>query len=291
MLTIDCQVHPFAAETADKKWTHAHDDGRKSVNGDEMVMAMDAVGVDGGIAVSPRGMYGFDPSYVVTVQKAHPDRFAIVRPVDAKDPAVGEQIAEWKRTAGAVAVRLMMGGGAVEADAPGIATICKEATRHGLGINLQLGGNLNEKTMSVVDRFPDTRFALDHLAFRQPRKMPATPEAWADLPKLLDLAKRPNAFVKVSGACAMSAQPYPYDDIFDNLLRVFDAFGFERCMWGTDWTRTYTLFPYINAVDPFRLSKRISESDKVKLMGETCAKFYNWKPKSTYQQRHPHGRD
>ena len=52
-------------------------------------MAMDAVGVDGAIAVSPRGMYGFDPSYVVEVQRAHPDRFAIVRPVDTADVCAG----------------------------------------------------------------------------------------------------------------------------------------------------------------------------------------------------------
>ena len=67
MLVIDCQVHPFLAESPQRPWAHAHDDGRRHVTADEMVMAMDAVGVDGAIAVSPRGMYGFDPSYVVEV--------------------------------------------------------------------------------------------------------------------------------------------------------------------------------------------------------------------------------
>jgi predicted TIM-barrel fold metal-dependent hydrolase len=109
MLIIDCQVHPFLANTPQRPWATPHDDGRNHVTADEMVMAMDAVGVDGAIAVSPRGMYGFDPSYAVEVQRAHPDRFAIVRPVDPNNPAVGESIAEWKRTAGAVAVRLMLG--------------------------------------------------------------------------------------------------------------------------------------------------------------------------------------
>ena len=87
----------------------------------------------------------------------------------------------------------------------------------------------------------------------------------------------------------MSTQPYPHDDIWDNLLRIFDAWGFDRCLWGTDWTRTYPLFPYINGVDPFRLTQRLSESDKTKLMGETCAKVYGWRPTSRFAQRHRNG--
>jgi len=291
VLFIDCQVHPFLADSPQRPWVRPHDDGRSHVSADEMAMAMDAVGVDGAIAVSPRGMYGFDPSYAVEVQRAHPDRFAIVRPVDPENPAVGETIAEWKRTTGAVAVRLMLGAHiGVDPNTPGASVIAKEAGRHGLPVNFQCSGNL-DAAMRLIDGHPETRFVLDHLGIRQPRKLPAPPEAWADLPKVLELAKRPNAVIKVSGACTMSVQPYPHDDIWDNLQRVFDAWGMDRCLWGTDWTRTYPLFPYINGVDPFRLNKRLSETDKAKLMGETCAKVYGWKPKNSYPQRHPNGRD
>ena len=57
------------------------------VTGDEMVAAMDKVGVDGAIFISPFSMYRYDGSYAVEVQQAHPDRFAIVKPVDPDDPA------------------------------------------------------------------------------------------------------------------------------------------------------------------------------------------------------------
>lgn len=290
MLIIDCQVHPFLANTPQRPWAHPHDDGRRHVTADEMVMAMDAVGVDGAIAVSPRGMYSFDPSYAVEVQRAHPDRFAIVRPVDPDNPAVGETIAEWKRTAGAVAVRLMLGAHlGFDPNNPGANVIAKEAARQGLPVNFQCSGNL-DAAMALIDRHPETRFVIDHLGIRQPRQFPATPEAWSDLPKVLALAKRPNAVIKVSGACTMSALPYPYEDIWDNLHRVFDVWGLDRCLWGTDWTRTYPLFPYIDGVAPFRLTQRLSDSDKAKLMGETCARVYAWKPNSSYRQRHPKGR-
>jgi hypothetical protein len=58
------------------------------VTGDEMVAAMDKVGVDGVIYVSPFSMYRYDASYAVEVQRVHPDRFALVKPVDPDDPAV-----------------------------------------------------------------------------------------------------------------------------------------------------------------------------------------------------------
>ena len=290
MLTIDCQVHPFLANTPDRPWANPHPDGRAHVNADEMVMAMDAVGVDGAIAVSPRGMYAFDPSYAVEVQRAHPGRFAIVRPCDPENPAVGETIAEWKRVPGAVAVRLMLGSHlGVDANTPGTNAIAKEAARHGFPVNFQCSGNL-DAAMGLIDRHPETRFVLDHLGIYQPRKAPATPKDWADLPKVLALAKRPNAVIKVSGACTLSALPYPHDDIWDNLQRIFDAWGFDRCLWGTDWTRTYPLFLYINGVDSFRPTPRLSTSDKAKLMGETFATVYVWKPKSSFGQRHPKGR-
>lgn len=290
MLTIDCQVHPFEANTPQRPWAEPHADGRKHVTADEMVMAMDAVGVDGAIAVSPRGMYRFDASYAIEVQRAYPERFAIVRPVDPENPAVGETIAEWKRSAGAVAVRLMLGRHlGFDTKMPGTGIIAKEAARHGFPVNFQCGGNL-DAAMALIDRHPETRFVLDHLAMYQPRIAPAPPDAWAELPKVLELAKRPNAVIKVSGACTLSSEPYPHDDIWDKLMRVFDAWGLDRCLWGTDWTRTYPLFPYINGVDPFRLTQRLSESDKVKLMGETCAKVYGWRPKSSITQRHPKGR-
>jgi hypothetical protein len=52
------------------------------------------------------------------------------------------------------------------------------------------------------------------------------------MPQLLALAKHDNVAVKISGAGTLSHQGYPYPDIWDPLARIFDAFGFDRCMWG-----------------------------------------------------------
>ena len=98
----------------------------------------------------------------------------------------------------------------------------------------------------------------------QPRVPPAPPQPWADLPKVLELAGRPNVVIKVSGACTLSQEPYPFPDIWDPLARVFDAWGFDRCLWGTDWTRAFAVVNYEQAVEPFLKTGRLSDGRRLR---------------------------
>ena len=47
-------------------------------------------------------------------------------------------------------------------------------------------------------------------------------------------------------------------------------------VWGTDRTRAIGMLTCEQGVAPFRDTKRLSESDKAKLMGGTCQKVYKW---------------
>src|SRR5947209_4746677 len=88
-VVIDSQVHAYAANTPERPWFRVPN-WPAHVTGDEMVAAMAKVGVDGAIFISPFSMYKYDGSYAVEVQKAHPDKFAIVKPVDPDDPKVAD---------------------------------------------------------------------------------------------------------------------------------------------------------------------------------------------------------
>jgi len=65
-------------------------------------------------------------------------------------------------------------------------------------------------------------------------------------------------------------------DLWDPLGRVFEVFGFDRCMWGTDWTRAVGLLTYEQGVEAFRVTDRLSDSDRALLMGKTLQRVYNW---------------
>ena len=53
---------------------------------------MDAVGVNGAILVSPFSLYRYDASYALEVYAAHPERFRLVKPVDARNVRVTDVI-------------------------------------------------------------------------------------------------------------------------------------------------------------------------------------------------------
>src|SRR6202045_2744849 len=103
MVTIDSQVHAYERNHPGRPWT-GFLDGPAEVTGDDMVAAMDAVGVDGALLVSPFSMYRYDASYAMQVYAAHPTRFRLIKPVDSTDPGVVDTIADWAATNGTVAI-------------------------------------------------------------------------------------------------------------------------------------------------------------------------------------------
>jgi predicted TIM-barrel fold metal-dependent hydrolase len=277
MPTIDVQVHAYERNHPGRPWLGTLV-GPAEVTGDQMVAAMDAVGVDGAVLVSPFSMYGYDASYAVEVHAAHPGRFGLVKPVDPNDPAVADTIAEWATTNGTVGIRIMMRDNVSSDPAdPGIGRALSAAARHSLPVNLLCWGRI-EQAGQLAARYPSTRLVIDHLGLQQPFAPPAPAQPFADLPKVLALAAHDNVTIKISGACTLSHEPYPYKDIWDPLGRIFDAFGFDRCMWGTDWTRAIGLLTYRQGVEAFRVTDRLSDSDRALLMGETVSRVYGWSP-------------
>jgi L-fuconolactonase len=279
-LIIDAQVHAYERDSPSRAWAGVLT-GPPEVTGDTMVTAMDAVGVDGAVLVSPFTMYRYDASYVLSVYAAHPDRFALIKPVNPADPAVDETVADWAATKGTVGIRLMLLPSVSEDPAdPGLNRILAAAARHSLPVNLLCSERL-EQARQLAARNPNTRLVIDHLGLKQPVEPPAPADAWADLPKLLALAAHANVVVKISGACTLSHEPFPYHDIWDPLFRIFDAFTLNRCLWGTDWTRAVRLLTYQQGVEAFRVTNRLSDSDRATLMGETLSRVYNWSPSRT----------
>jgi L-fuconolactonase len=281
MPIIDAQLHAYERDHPGRPW-HAVLTGPPEVTGEQTVATLDAAGVDGAILVSAFTMYRYDASYALEVYKQHPGRFALIKPVDPANPAVADIIADWKRTPGAVGVRMLLLRAGLAADPAdsGLNRVLAEAGRVSMPVNLHIAGRLDQG-IELIRRHPGTRIIVDHLGLVQPHEPPVPAEPWAELPKVLTLAEQQNVAIKLTGACTLSHQPFPYNDIWDPVCRIIDAFGIDRCMWGTDWTRAVKFLSYAQGVDAFRATDRISASDKAKLMGGTLTRIYGWSPQRT----------
>ena len=144
MLTIDAQVHAYEHNHSGRPWVGTLT-GPAEVTGDQMVAAMDAVGVDGAILVSPFSMYRYDASYAKQVYAAHPNKFGLVKPVDPTDPSVAETIADWAATDGTVGIRVFLRDNASTDPAdPAINHVLAVAAQHSLPVNLACTGRLDQ---------------------------------------------------------------------------------------------------------------------------------------------------
>ena len=274
--TIDSQVHAYERNRAERPWSGTLV-GPDEVTGDDMVAAMDAVGVDGALLISPFSMYRYDASYALEVYAKHPGRFGLIKPFDPQSESVSDEIAEWAGTKGVVGARVMLTAQPFEADDPGLDRIFAAGGHAGIPVNAMCSGKL-ALLRELARRHPETQVVVDHVGLVQPFDPPAPPEPFADLANVLSLAELDNVAIKISGACTLSHRPFPYPDIWEPLGKVFDAFGFDRCLWGTDWTRAIRLLTYEQGVETFRVTDQLSDSERSALMGGTLAKIYRWSP-------------
>ena len=278
MPTIDVQVHCYERNHPGRPW-HAVLAGPPEVTGPDMIKAMDEVGVDGALLISVYTMYKWDASYAVGVHKQFPNRFALIKPVNSNDPKVGETIEEWAKMDGTVAVRIMF--------TPEVSTD-PAASRHqqGAGDGGQVrpagqpdgarpagpGGRARQAPSrhDAGDR-PSRARAAHEAAGAQGAMGRAAQAAGASAHK--------NIVVKISGACTLSHEPFPYKDIRKPVDQILNTFGLDRCMWGTDWTRAVNLLTFKQGVDAFRAKDWLSDSDRATLMGGSLSKIYGWAPK------------
>ncbi|MEE3248824.1 MAG: amidohydrolase family protein [Chloroflexota bacterium] len=275
-LTIDVQVHAYERNHPGRPWA-GFLQGPDQVTGDDMVEAMDKVGVDGAILISPFSLYQYDASYALEVYAKHPGRFGLVRPFDSDSVSPADDVAEWAATTGVVGARVMLTAKEYQADDTGLNAILAGGAKAGIPINVMCSGKL-PLMAELARRNPNTSMIIDHVGLAQPFLPPAPPEPFGDLDNVIALAALDNVSIKISGAGTLSHQSFPYSDIWEPLDKVFKAFGFDRCMWGTDWTRAVELLNYEQGVEAFRVTDQLSDAERATLMGGSLSKIYKWSP-------------
>ena len=126
--------------------------------------------------------------------------------------------------------------------------------------------------IQLVGRLPRQRFVLDHIA--KPPIATGELEPWAT--QIVDLAQYPNVYCKVSGLVAEADwKEWEPSDLRPYLDVVFDAFGAERIIFGSNWPVCIVAASYAQVVQVVtEYIGDLSQEEQEAVMGGNAARFY-----------------
>jgi L-fuconolactonase len=129
--------------------------------------------------------------------------------------------------------------------------------------------------LELAARLPEQRFVIDHLA--KPDIKAGKTAPWAA--QMREMAQNENVFCKLSGLVTEADwKHWKADDFKPYLDVVFEAFGVERLMFGSDWPVCLLVATYPQLKQLIEdYVKGYSKADKEKIFGGNAARFYGLK--------------
>jgi L-fuconolactonase len=155
---------------------------------------------------------------------------------------------------------------------PGFVEGVRTVGKHGLTFDICIKHFAMAYALELVRRCPDVLFVLDHIG--KPAIKHGLREPWWS--QIVELSRLPNVVVKLSGviteadhAAWTEAQVVPY------VAHVIEAFGFDRVMYGSDWTVSELTHRYPQWVEILdHVVAGASVDEKRKLFRGTAARVY-----------------
>lgn len=197
--------------------------------------AMDASGVDIALAVT-------NERFIDLAHKRYPGRFPGVHTFNnVARPDIESEVRRIRSHPAMVAGRALVADftlGKIRPDFEKGAFDGLYAAAEAAGLPMFNSTHGNSSHMArIAEKHPKLTLIIDHIGVAQHPVSPPEVMSWGPFEDLLKLAKYPNVYVKLCGAPLLSKQGFPYDDVWPNLNRLFKAFGYNRIMWGSDFTR------------------------------------------------------
>ncbi len=127
--------------------------------------------------------------------------------------------------------------------------------------------------VELVEAFPDQLFVLDHIA--KPGIADRLLSPWSE--RIRALASFPNVYCKLSGMLTEAKwKQWQPDDFRPYLDTVFEAFGPDRLMIGSDWPVCLLSGDYGQAMHlVIDYLRNLPTERQAGVLGENCARFYS----------------
>lgn len=232
-------------------------DGVNSV--ERFIANMDYAGVSGAV-ITQEYIDGNQDSYLLEAKEKYPDRIKICALYEEKELGDISAFDGIKICAGRLEDKNLLKH----------LHPFELADKYGKFISIDLadGDKQCEAMEEIIKRFPNLKIAVGHFGM-------ATRDRWLEQIKL---AIHENVFIESGGITWLfNSEFYPYSSAVDAIIEASEITGFNKLMWGSDYPRTMTAITYKMSLDFIEKTDKISESDKVLILGENARKFYGFK--------------
>lgn len=167
--------------------------------------------------------------------------------------------------------RLLQGEPPAVLEAPALVEGTRLLPVHGLTSDLCVTWEQLPAVTKLVQACPETGFVLDHVA--KPPVADRVFEPWRG--ELRKLAARPNVVCKLSGLATLMPPGWRRIDVLPYLREALDAFGPERCLFGSDWpvsTLGTTYEAWLATV--FEAADELTHCELAAVMGGNAVRVY-----------------
>lgn len=272
-MKLDSHQHFWSYDAAQYPWIPAGSALHRDWLPNDLAPLLSAAGLDGCIAVQARQIVE-ESRWLLTLADHAPIIKGVVGWVDLRSERVEEQLAELapnKKFRGVRHVvqdepddRFMLGADFLR----GIGKL----KAFGMTYDILIFPKQLPAAIELVAKFPAQPFVLDHIA--KPLIKDGTLEPWSA--QIRELAKAPNLTCKVSGMVTEAKHgAWKADDFRPYLDVVFEAFGPERLMYGSDWPVCLLSGSYAQTfglVDDY--TRALSAAQRDAFFGGNAARFY-----------------
>ena len=215
--------------------------------------------------------YRWDNSYLASVLKRYPTLFHGVCRVNPEDPEAPDHLSQLTED-GFRGVRLSPAATA-EGDwirGPLMPALWRRCADLKVPMTILAPVTRLPDLVPLIEANPELTVVIDHMA-DSPLDRPD------QLKLLLDLARYPHVFVKISDMWTLSKQPYPYLDAQEQVQRIYQSFGAQRLMWATNWPVSLSQLPYAKIVSLYRDHLvGFSREDREQILSKTVQRVWSF---------------
>jgi L-fuconolactonase len=240
---------------------------------DDLAALQQPLGFDGSIAVQARQVVE-ESDWLLGLADKHANVKGVVGWVDLRSDRVEADLERLARHPKFVGVRHVVQEEPDDAFMLGqdFQRGISKLAAYGLTYDILIYPKQLAAALRLAENFPEQPFVLDHIA--KPFIKAGVSEPWAT--QLRRLARLPNVHCKVSGMLTEADhQAWRPEQFRPYLDTVFEAFGPERLMYGSDWPVCLFAGSYEQAyrlVDDY--ARGLTDQQRVGLFGGNAAAFY-----------------